>query len=399
MRLDVQNYLKHWSEKESVDLALERIAGRPFHIKTNIYEDRVMLNYDQRKSPKLEKIAMECRGLCLRLGTWEILTQTFDRFFNYGEIFETLDFKFEESITFEKIDGSLGSIYFDDINWEVSTRGTAYAESSTMTGRTFRSLYEEAFDMEIRDLANVLSEWKDWSFITEVVSRDNRVVKDYGKAPKVYLLRARNKISGQYITPESVVHLFKDKNIPIFLPTSYDLSELKTIEQSLKNLPTLDEGYVCYHPSTGRSVKIKNPSYVAVHHLRDNGVLNANRIVALISENETDEYLSYFPDDTKYFIPYQNAYNRLIEDIYTVWNEEVELEGATVKVKNIRRQKDFALHIKDKQISSILFRMRKYTEEGKVENVDWSVQEIIDSLQEKQKTCLIEKYLDPNEVR
>lgn len=46
----------------------------------------IILNYDQIESPKANEIVVECRGLVLEEGTWEIVARSFRRFFNFGEL-------------------------------------------------------------------------------------------------------------------------------------------------------------------------------------------------------------------------------------------------------------------------------------------------------------------------
>jgi len=64
------------------------------------------------------------------------------------------------------------------------------------------------------------------------------------------------------------------------IPTAPVYSSFETIEdieEALKDLPVLEEGYVCYIPEQQWRIKIKNPSYLAVAHMRVNGVISAKK--------------------------------------------------------------------------------------------------------------------------
>src|SRR3990167_2341729 len=69
---------------------------------------RVILNYNQITSPKLNDMVKEARGLVLDARTWDIVARSFPRFFNLGEV-HTEDEKFvwENSSATHKEDGSL----------------------------------------------------------------------------------------------------------------------------------------------------------------------------------------------------------------------------------------------------------------------------------------------------
>lgn len=401
--MQVQDFLRHWSEKEGPEKALERLHER-FGIKiANQYNDRVVLNYSMIESPKLEQIVRECRGLILSYPDWNVMSRTFDRFFNAGETFETASFPYEESLVWEKVDGSLMPMYFDG-EWQIATRGMAYAEGETMMrkhGRTYRTVFCEGFGCDedkLHDFVkNALKGWEDWIWIFEMASPETRVVKSYGADPAVYLLGVRNKINGQEMTPDSVIHVLHDAGLTkVRLPKCYPLSSLEEIEEAARNLESvMDEGFVCYHPSTGKRVKVKSLTYVAIHKMRDNGVINPKRIITIITENETDEYFQYFPEDKKLFAPYQKAYKAMLADIQDTWDMEVDdvVDGMMTKVKlrDMRRQKDYAMYVKDKPTQGILFKMRQLYQEN--EPID--IGEMIDNLPEKQKTVLVERYLEP----
>lgn len=346
--MQVLDFLKHWAAKESPDSALSRLTEQ-FGIKVAQYDDRVVLNYCQINSPKMEKIVHECRGLILSYPDFEVMSRTFNRFFNYGETFETQNFPFKESVVYEKIDGSLMALYHDDEKWNVATRGMAYAEGRTISGSSFKELFEIALgeSIETNVFAMRMRGWEDHTFICEMCSPETRVVKHYGEKPVVYLLSVRNKLSGLEYMPESVFQIFENTHMQ--LPQIYDLGQLEGIQASLKELPTMDEGYVILHPTSGNRVKIKNPAYVAIHHLRDNGVPSPRRMVELIQLNETDEYLSYFPEDRQFFEPYMEAYDILNREIKNLYSQ----------IKNIVSQKDFALKVKHLPYCGVLFNMRK----------------------------------------
>ena len=94
--MDVVDYLKMHS--------LEKLKNE-FGIVVKEYPDLYVLNYDQIESPKLNDIVRECRGLILDKD-YNIVSRSFDRFFNYGENETGKDIDITKCSVYDKIDGS-----------------------------------------------------------------------------------------------------------------------------------------------------------------------------------------------------------------------------------------------------------------------------------------------------
>ena len=179
-----------------------------------------------------------------------------------------------------------------------------------------------------------------------MVSPENRHVTRYENY-KCYLLAARNKENGKYLDSVIMENMFFNHNISF--PGVYHFDSFNAIINNIKNLPALEEGYVLCNENNWR-IKIKNPSYLAIAHLRNDGVISPKRIIKLIFENDYEEYLQYYPEDRQFFNPYINAYSNLIDDI----------NKTDKKVRTIKDRKEFALAIKDCPFKSILFSMRSW---------------------------------------
>ncbi len=121
----------------------------------------------------------------------------------------------------------------------------------------------------------------------------------------------------------------------------------------MKDLPALDEGYVlAVYDAVNKSyqrVKVKNPSYLAIAHMRSNEGLSVKSVVKLVFSGDEAEYLTYYPEDAAVFQPWQDAFQKMLVSIQTAWETH----------KDIVEQKAFALAVKDTGFSSILFQIRK----------------------------------------
>ena len=318
-----------------------------FSIMIKLYDEGLyVLNYDQINSPKAHPIVMECRGLIID-HNFNIVSRSLDRFFNLGEQPDTqvhLDWTKAECA--EKVDGSLIKIYNSKGTWYCSTRGTAFAESNCNFGNSFKSLIFKALDcddeIEFQHLCNLWLD-SDWTYILELTCRENRVVKSYDGYTLHYLASRHNQ-SGEFGDDyeKQAALMIGAREINTFKFSSVD-----DCINTAKHLPDLEEGYVVYQD--GKPVcKVKSPAYVAVHHIRGEG-LSPKRIMQLVLINEQDEYLNYFPEDEKFFTPYVEALQELLDDIVIVYE----------RFEGIVEQKEFALKVKDYPFSGVLFQARQ----------------------------------------
>lgn len=318
-----------------------------FGILVKLYEEGLyVLNYDQINSPKANPIVMECRGLIID-HSFNIVSRSLDRFFNLGEQPETqshLDWSKAECA--EKVDGSLIKIYNWKGVWYCSTRGTAFAESNCNFGDSFKSLIFKALDcedeVEFQHLCNLWLD-SDWTYILELTCRENRVVKSYDGYTLHYLTSRHNQ-SGEFGDDyeKQAALMIGAREINTFKFSSVD-----DCINTAKHLPDLEEGYVVYQD--GKPVcKVKSPAYVAVHHIRGEG-LSPKRIMQLVLINEQDEYLNYFPEDEKFFTPYVEGWESLMIHIQATWGT----------YKDIEQQKEFAIAVKDYPYSGVLFQARQ----------------------------------------
>ena len=319
-----------------------------FGINVKEYDELYVLNYDQIESLKAHPIVAECRGLILDK-QFNVVSRSFDRFFNFGENGAGENCDFSKCNIYEKLDGSLINVYHYKGNWYVSTRGTAFAESDVHGFRlSFKDLVYKALNVSTQEEFNSMFDSLDlehkefYTFICEVTSRENRVVTHY-EGYTLWLLAVRNQTNGSYLNKDHLKEWAARNNIKF--PIEYHFKSIDDCMKAIDELTDLEEGYVVYEDAP--VFKLKSPVYVAVHRLKGEG-LTPKRIIDLVNMNEHEEYLTYFEDDRKYFEPYIKAYEVLFDDINFIWE----------KYKMVGDQKDFAMYVKDFPFAAILFRKR-----------------------------------------
>jgi len=315
-----------------------------------------LLNYDQIESPKTHPVVIECRSLVVdEAGI--VVSRAFDRFFNWGEAPEVVGtFNLSESVVMEKADGSLVTLFYVPKlgQWVFRTRGMLFAEGENELGTPFSKMILDAAGFEsLEDLNTMVGDLdKSCSIIFELIGPMNRIVTRYEKAELV-LLGARYA-AGDEVNATNLASLLaylqKVVRLNVRAANLFNLSgDMDGVTKSAAGLHALDEGYVVWHPATGRRTKIKNPAYVAIHHIRGETALTRKRALTLIVMNEQDEFLTYFPEYKDFFDPITAEVQAFLADLDAVWPTVKDIEG----------QKEFALQVKDRVGFGVYFEARK----------------------------------------
>jgi len=343
--MKVQKYLS--------EHGLEKLQEE-FSIMVTDYPDRVVLNYNQIDSPRFHPICCECRALILCKTDWSVMARSFDRFFNVGEGETWSNFDISHARIYEKLDGSLISLYWDGAEWCSATRKMAFGEGQTYSGQTFAELFNMAKGLTTLDSALEGCQMKAYTWVFELTGPFNRVVKPYA-ATSLTLLGARHNQSGWELIDEELAHAADEMNVA--RPKVYEASSFEEVVELAESLPTMDEGFVmvCENSTGSHSrLKCKNSKHVAIAHMRENGgVPTAKNILHLVMANEQHEYLCHFPEDQKVFDLVEKVYAEVIRETEELWEE----------AKGIEDQKEFAMtimpRVKRKFESGILFSIRK----------------------------------------
>lgn len=75
--LKIVTFIKKYGLDKAIDT---------FKLNSKVYGHKVILKYNQIESPMGEIEVQECRGLILEIGTWDVLSLSFLKFFNSGEV-------------------------------------------------------------------------------------------------------------------------------------------------------------------------------------------------------------------------------------------------------------------------------------------------------------------------
>jgi len=206
-----------------------------------------------------DKITINARGTVYELSTGKVIARAFPKFWNLGELSDEKQeeiLKEEEFQVFEKMDGSLGIIYFYDGEWRVNTRGSFTSDQAIRGKEMLDTKYDS-------DSLN-----KSLTYLVEIIYPENRIIVNYGKEEKLTLLGIiKNRFGTEFgfdqTVPQSCLQI-KENRAPSY--------SFKTIEELQKKLATMDhteEGYVVRLKS-GERVKFKSVEYLKVARIISN---------------------------------------------------------------------------------------------------------------------------------
>jgi hypothetical protein len=135
-------------------------------------------------------------------------------------------------------------------------------------------------------------------------------------------------------------------------PARYDLrSHAAVVEWLEKHEDPTFEGVV-YRDKNGLRMKCKSKTYVALHHLKDNGnIFMPKNMIPLILKGEMDEILVHFPE----------AAEKMFDVVETLGGARARMNAVWDAAKGKKTQKEFALYVTKHlpKLCGMLFEARK----------------------------------------
>lgn len=268
-----------------------------------------LLRYDLKGCNFMKPYHMECRGSIIDVNTYKYVCRPFDKFWNHGEFHaDTVDF--ENSVVYEKLDGSIIKIWFNHKTnkWVTSTNGVMYSKNATF----FMNLeninnFEELIERCVGSIDKFCEEKfteedKNYTHIFEICTPINKVVVDH-RTYKLYYLTSRHTQNGNY--------MFKDnfENVP----KVYSFKTLEDCVNTSLELPYNDEGYIVYDTVRQTRVKIKSPQYVAIHHICTEDKYHIKTHFKIIKNGEYSEVINYYPELKEYLDNTKAIYDIIVE--------------------------------------------------------------------------------------
>lgn len=264
-----------------------------------------------------DEVTMNCRGLILNTETNEVLARPFKKFFNYDEHLNLgLSLPLEEPHVLDKMDGSLGILYYIEGVPYIATRGSFESDQAIWATKYF-------YDNKFYENEEFKKEAQGKTYLFEIIYPENKIVVNYDFSGLVLLAVMHIHEPVEYV-PDSH-HLF-----PVVKRYSYE-----PLENLKKHNKENAEGYVLYYSSNHTRVKIKFDEYVRLHKIVTG--LSERGIWEMMVEHgpqvRTKDVLQGVPDEFHkwmdgVFVELHKQYNRILNDAQSAIRE-IEEQGLT----------------------------------------------------------------------
>jgi hypothetical protein len=316
------------------------------------FPELVALCYEHTKTPK-NAITNECRGIVLNKNTFEIIAYPFTRFGDYEPKKET-NFDFSDFKCFDKIDGSLISLYFYGDQWNIATKSMPDGRGKIFElDKTHEQLFWEIWDEKGLDMPI----HKDFTYIFELKYPSNRQFITQTKNKTIHLIGLRNIRTFEEMDVEEAL---KANIIPQWhiapLKAMKNISEIWEIAITLD--PATDEGFVLLDKKFNR-LKVKSPAYELIALLRSENkdpLLNEQvnrdnfkRLLSIAKYTSEKGFLKRYPHCATDFERIIKAKVLLAEKLEHILQEVRPLEGA-----------DFGQYCKKSDFQRFIFHLKKF---------------------------------------
>lgn len=250
------------------------IDGGYINVNKHLTADLFIYNYTSsaQYEQMWNEVTLQCRGLIMD-NELNIIARPLLKFFNLEEL-ENTRIPNEHFKVFDKLDGSMGILYFIDDEPFIATRGSFNSKQAAKANQILQEKYQHTFKNLNKDL----------TYIFEIIYPQNRIVVDYGNKEDLILLAMINSATGQeLLLPDIGFPLVKEYN------GINDFETLHLLEEENR------EGFVVKFDS-GFRLKVKFSEYTRLHYIMAN-VSNRSIWLHLSEGKELDEILNVVPDE------------------------------------------------------------------------------------------------------
>jgi RNA ligase len=265
-----------------------------------------------------------------------VVAKSFDKFFNLEE-HNPEEIPNEEFEVYEKLDGSLGILFWYQGKWILASKGSFISDQAIKGKNILNSKY------------NVEPIPKGYTTLVEIIYPENRIVCSYGNDEVLVVLSMVSNASGKELDYDSLLKINEETGLPVI--KKYDgIQDYKT----LKTLISKDrEGYVVRFRN-GFRIKIKGDEYVRLHRILT-GFSNVDIWEYLKDKKDLNELLDKVPDEFDAWV--RNTVNELNSQFEGIEKEYQWIFKVTKRVEGIEDRKIFAEYAMRYKNPSILFSM------------------------------------------
>jgi RNA ligase len=200
------------------------------------------------------ELTLSARGLVFDIDSKRLVALPFPKIFNFSEL-GPIDLKSLPPVdsVVEKMDGSLGIVFFYDEVWNVATRGSFESEQARWATQRLREAIDQGLILE-----------QNYTYLVEIIYEANRVVLHYPQE-QLCLLSAFSLITFEEVPLIQYAKPFED--FALFTrPITYPFTSIQNMETLIKSLK--DKEGVVVRFQDGTRIKFKTEEYCVLHRIK-----------------------------------------------------------------------------------------------------------------------------------
>ena len=276
-----------------------------------------------------DEITLGMRGTILD-HDGNLVAGAFPKFFNYEEVRHLVPVSGEYVYVQEKMDGSLGILFWYEGEWHLATKGS-FASDQALKGMGI-----------LRNKYNLANFHTHVTYLCEIIYPENRIVVDYKGEEKIVFIGAN--IVNEELHWTEAKNIFKSSFIKDddIVQTRQYFSFGSELYRDLKEMNTQNsEGHVLrFHPGNFR-MKIKFADYVRLHKILT-GFSNVSIWEYLRDGKDISPILEQVPDEFDVWV------RKIIKDLNDSY------ESKLLEAKEVLKSKIEGRNLSRKEIAEIL---------------------------------------------
>lgn len=258
---------------------------------------------------KNDPIIELCRGLICDEDN-NIIARPFTKFYNYEEIEDKSIIPNLPFTIWEKLDGSLGIMYWYEGKPHIATRGSFVSDQAIHAEKVLYERYQEYFNRFNQDN----------TYLFEIIYPEDPHIVHYNK-DDIALLAIINTETGNEYSPESMCDIF-------WIPEHYENVDNYLQIRDLIN-GTNKEGFVIKFANNFR-IKLKYAEYFELHSIMY-GLSERTILEHILNGTLPEVYdkLSKFEEEQKIYLTntvqkFQNIYDNILAEVKSLYRDDFE---------------------------------------------------------------------------
>lgn len=255
-----------------------------------LYNYTKKTQFEQHWTPE----TLMSRGLIVNAGG-DVRALPFKKFFNYGETLPRQDLTIVEAT--EKMDGSLGILYWAHNEPCIATRGSFVSDQAVWATEWIQ---QRMFHFYTQSL----------TLLFEIIYPQNRVVVDYGDYEGLVLIGGIEPFFGRDLLYGELEVIANEYHFE--QPKVYRMDNIRDYLNATIALSANQEGWVLRY-NNGERYKIKGDAYKVAHKLMTG--INFNRVLEAISTGAFAGWVETMPEEFLINIrEYEAQINQVVAD-------------------------------------------------------------------------------------